>query len=59
MVAINTYTYTCDYCKEKTDQYNEVTLDGTDDVYTLEVCDKCYEILDDYFSPEDVDRIFL
>ena len=51
-------TYTCDYCKKETDQYNEITLDGTDDIYVLEVCNKCYEILDDYFPPEDVDKMF-
>ena len=51
-------TYTCDYCKKETDQYNEITLDGTDDIYVLEVCNKCYETLNDYFPPEDVDKMF-
>ena len=51
-------TYKCDYCKENTNQYNQVILDGTDDIYTLEVCNNCYELLNDYFSPEDVDKMF-
>lgn len=51
-------TYECDYCKETTSQHNEIILDGVEDIYVLEVCNKCYEILDDYFPPEDVDEMF-
>jgi len=51
-------TYNCGYCKEKTDQHNEVILDGTDDIYSLKVCNKCCELLNDYFSPEEVDEMF-
>ncbi len=50
--------YQCNYCKELTNQYNEVILDGTDDIYVLEVCNKCCELLNDYFPPEDI-KVFL
>jgi|BioPla2DNA2_1021312.scaffolds.fasta_scaffold189133_3 ribosome-binding protein aMBF1 (putative translation factor) len=49
----------CDYCKKETKEYNEIILDGTDDFYVLEVCNDCYEILNDYYSPEDVDKIIM
>lgn len=51
-------TYECDYCKETTSQHNEVILDGTNDIYVLEVCNKCCELLNDYFPPEDADEMF-
>ena len=47
----------CDYCKQNTKETKEIRLDGVDDIYILEVCDKCYEILCDYFSPEEVERM--
>lgn len=47
-------TYKCDYCKETTDQHNEVILNGIKDFYSLEICNKCCELLNDYFPPEEL-----
>ena len=50
----------CDYCKKdiKEDECIDcITLDGTDDFYALTVCGKCYDLLNDYFSPEQVDEM--
>jgi hypothetical protein len=51
----------CQRCKKKIRSYKskELQLDGTDDIYTLELCEDCYEYMSsDYFSPEDVDNMF-
>lgn len=52
--------YKCDYCKQIFDgEPNELFLDGTNDVVHVTLCDKCYSLLaTDYYSPEDVDKIF-
>lgn len=50
--------YKCNYCKEQTNQRSEIALDGIKDIYHIEVCDKCYEKLSDYFPPEDIDKMF-
>jgi hypothetical protein len=51
----------CQRCKRIMRSYKlrELQLDGTEDIYTLELCNKCYDYLSsDYFSPEDVDQMF-
>lgn len=48
----------CDYCKKKVDEeLDEIILDGLEDFYVLNVCSNCYEILNDYFEPEYIDKI--
>lgn len=49
----------CEYCKKNiiSSKLEEVTLCGTDDIYILEVCPKCYNLLSDYYSPELVDEM--
>lgn len=48
----------CDYCKQEYQgNENEIILDGTEDFYVLSVCDKCYEKLSDYYTPEQIDEI--
>ncbi len=50
--------YICDYCKRKVDEeLDEIILDGLEDFYVLNVCSNCYEILNDYFEPEYIDKI--
>lgn len=56
----NMGTFKCDRCKQEFElgQENELILDGTNDVYFLVLCDKCYEYLSsDYFSPQDIDAM--
>jgi DNA-directed RNA polymerase subunit RPC12/RpoP len=52
-------TFICDRCGKEFNwlEAMQITLDGVDDFYTLNVCSHCYTILSDYFSPEDVDQM--
>ena len=48
----------CNICNTEVKQRKEIMLDGTDDIYNLEVCDKCYDLYSrDYFSPEEIDDL--
>ena len=48
----------CQMCNKEIDyEPNTIQLDGTDDIYCLEVCDKCLEVYSDYIEPEQVDEI--
>ena len=49
----------CDICKNKIKEEGiELTLDGTDDIYNLTVCEECYDKFGlDYISSEDVDEL--
>lgn len=50
----------CDICKNKIKEEEriELTLDGTDDIYNLTVCEKCYDkFRNDYISPEEVNEL--
>jgi|GEM_PF-5357529 len=48
----------CGICNAKTEHLNEITLDGIEDIYNLEVCDRCYDFYSrDYFSPEEIDNL--
>ena len=51
--------FICSRCKQGFDisQLNEKIVDGTDDFYNLELCNKCNDIMSDYFSPEDIDKL--
>jgi len=49
----------CNICNKEDENLNELILDGTDDIYDLDVCDKCYDLYSsDYFSPEKIDNLF-
>lgn len=49
----------CEWCNKEVDELYDVYMDGTDDVYFLEVCEKCSDILcGDYYPPEQIDEIF-
>ena len=52
-------TFICNRCKRELNisMLNEKIVDGTDDIYHLELCDECDVLMDDYFSPEDIDKI--
>ena len=50
----------CDYCKKEVKSENEleeVILDGYIDIYVLNVCEECAEVLNDVYSPETVDAM--
>ena len=50
----------CDYCKIKVkskEELEEVILDGDIDLYVLNVCEKCAEVLNDAYSPEAIDAM--
>ena len=49
----------CEWCNEEVDELFDVYLDGTNDFYSLDVCEKCAEDLcGDYYPPEQVDEMF-
>lgn len=50
----------CDYCKKEVKSENEleeVILDGEIDLYVLNVCEECAEVLNDVYSPETIDAM--
>lgn len=61
MAKVERKYFRCDKCKEKftMDEYNELILDGTEDFYLMILCNKCNDIMSDYYSPEQVDEMFL
>ena len=48
---------TCDSCNQRILNREEITLDGTDDFYSLNVCEECYDRLSDCYTPEQVDKL--
>lgn len=52
------HTEICQICDKNIQETFELYLDGTDDVYHLEVCDSCYKLYgEDYISPEEIDKL--
>lgn len=53
-------TFVCNNCHGTFPEHEhiDVLMNGTDDVYSLDVCGKCHILLSgDYYSPEAVDEI--
>ena len=49
----------CGICNAEVEHLNELKLDGTDDIYNLELCDECYDLYSsDYFAPEEIEDLF-
>jgi hypothetical protein len=50
----------CHHCKSTIiGEPTQLQMDGTNDVYNLELCDECYNHFSgDYYAPEVVDEIF-
>lgn len=47
----------CEICGKEVEELNELYLDGTDDLYVLEVCNSCNNKYSDYYTSEEIDNI--
>ena len=49
----------CEWCNSEVDELEKVYMDGMEDLYVLNVCEKCSDDLcGEYYPPEQVDEFF-